>query len=150
MNIERFLRLIAGALVMLTVTLGYYVHPYWLLFTGFIGANLFQSAFTNWCPMMTLLRKLGVRGYPEPSMTPTHALRDCGHCSNGPKAVADQSSARILAPISPPPANTDSINCVLMRSMAESLDSATARRTRLTEYRSIVARHGHAIVRGSQ
>src|SRR5258708_39260247 len=63
-------------------------------------------------------------GCPEPSTMRTQARSDCGHCSNGPKAVADQSSARILAPISPPPANTDSINCVLMRSMSESLDSA--------------------------
>ena len=61
MNVERFLRLIAGALVMLSVALGYYVNPYWFLFTVFIGLNLFQSAFTNWCPMMTFLRKLGVR-----------------------------------------------------------------------------------------
>src|SRR5580704_3218210 len=45
---------------------------------------------------------------------------------NGPRGVVDQSNARILAPMSPPPANTDSINCVLIRSMAESLDSATA------------------------
>jgi hypothetical protein len=62
MNVERALRLIAGALVMLSVALGYYVNPYWFLFTGFIGLNLFQSAFTNWCPMMTFLRKFGVRG----------------------------------------------------------------------------------------
>lgn len=62
MNVERFLRLIAGALVMLSVALGYYVSPYWFLFTVFIGLNLFQSAFTNWCPMMTFLRKLGVQG----------------------------------------------------------------------------------------
>ena len=62
MNVERFLRLIAGALVMLSVALGYYVSPYWFLFTVFIGLNLFQSAFTNWCPMMKFLRKLGVRG----------------------------------------------------------------------------------------
>jgi len=52
-------------------------------------------------------------------MTRTQVRSDCGHCSNGPRAVVDQSSARILAPISPPPANTDSLNCVLMRSMAE-------------------------------
>ena len=62
-------------------------------------------------------------GYPEPNMARTQALSDCGHRSNGPKTVEDQSSARILAPISPPPANTDSINCVWMSSMLESLDS---------------------------
>jgi len=43
------------------VALGYYVSPKWFLFTGFVGLNLAQSAFTNWCPMMTFLRKLGVR-----------------------------------------------------------------------------------------
>jgi len=46
---------------MLSVALGYWVHPAWFLFTAFVGLNLFQSAFTNWCPMMTILRKLGVR-----------------------------------------------------------------------------------------
>lgn len=61
MTVDRYLRLIAGALVMLTVALGYWVNSYWYLFTVFIGLNLFQSAFTNWCPMMTILRKLGVR-----------------------------------------------------------------------------------------
>ncbi len=62
MNVERFLRLIAGLFVMATVALGYWVSPYWFLFTAFVGLNLFQSAFTNWCPMMSFLRKLGVRG----------------------------------------------------------------------------------------
>jgi len=61
MTVERFLRLIAGAFVMLTVALGYWVNPNWFWFTAFVGLNLFQSAFTNWCPMMTILRKLGVR-----------------------------------------------------------------------------------------
>ena len=61
MNIERYLRLIAGVFVMLTLALGYWVSPYWYLFTAFVGLNLFQSAFTNWCPMMSILRKLGVR-----------------------------------------------------------------------------------------
>lgn len=60
MNVERYLRLIAGAVVMATLALGYFVSPYWYLFTAFVGLNLFQSAFTNWCPMMTVLRKLGV------------------------------------------------------------------------------------------
>ncbi len=60
MTVERYLRLIAGAFVMISVVLGYYVHPAWLLFTGFVGLNLFQSGITNWCPMMTFLKKLGV------------------------------------------------------------------------------------------
>ena len=60
MTVERYLRLIAGLFVMLSVALGYYVNPAWFLFTAFVGLNLFQSAFTNWCPMMTILRKLSV------------------------------------------------------------------------------------------
>jgi len=60
MNVERYLRLIAGAFVMMSVALGYWVHPAWFLFTAFVGLNLFQSAFTGWCPMMTILRKAGV------------------------------------------------------------------------------------------
>jgi hypothetical protein len=61
MNVERYLRLIAGSVVLTSVALGYWVNPYWYLFTAFAGANLLQSAFTNWCPMMTILRTLGVR-----------------------------------------------------------------------------------------
>ena len=59
MTVNRYLRAIAGALVAGTVALGYYVHPAWFLFTAFVGLNLFQSAFTNWCPMITFLKKLG-------------------------------------------------------------------------------------------
>jgi uncharacterized membrane-anchored protein YitT (DUF2179 family) len=61
MHIERTLRLIAGFFILLSVALGYFVSPYWLLFTGFVGLNLLQSSFTNWCPMMTILRKAGMR-----------------------------------------------------------------------------------------
>ena len=62
MNVDRYLRLIAGLFVVASVALGYYVSPYWYLFTAFVGLNLFQSAFTNWCPMMTFLRKAGIKG----------------------------------------------------------------------------------------
>jgi hypothetical protein len=62
MNVERLLRLIAGVIVLLTVALGYWVSPYWFLMTAFVGLNLLQSGFTNWCPMMAILRKLGVQG----------------------------------------------------------------------------------------
>ena len=62
MNVERFLRMIAGLFVVASVALGWLVSPYFFLFTLFVGANLFQSAFTNWCPMMTFLRKAGVKG----------------------------------------------------------------------------------------
>jgi hypothetical protein len=62
MNVERMLRMIAGALILLSVVLAQTVDPRWYWFTAFIGFNLLQSAFSNWCPMMTFLRKLGVKG----------------------------------------------------------------------------------------
>jgi hypothetical protein len=62
MTVERSLRLIAGAFVAASVLLGIYVSPYFLWFTLFVGLNLFQSGFTQWCPMMAILRKAGVRG----------------------------------------------------------------------------------------
>jgi hypothetical protein len=57
MNIERLLRLIAGSLVLASVGLGMWVHPAFLWLTLFVGVNLVQSSFTNWCPMMTALRR---------------------------------------------------------------------------------------------
>ena len=60
MTVERALRLIAGSVILLSLVLGHYVSAYWYLFTAFVGLNLFQSGLSNWCPMMTLLRKLGV------------------------------------------------------------------------------------------
>lgn len=60
MTVERTLRLIAGIFILLSLALGYWVSPYWFLFTAFVGLNLFQSGLTNWCPMMTFLRKLGL------------------------------------------------------------------------------------------
>lgn len=61
MNVERMLRGIAGFFVLVSVLLSYYHSVYWLLFTAFVGLNLLQSAFTDWCPMMAILRKLGVK-----------------------------------------------------------------------------------------
>jgi len=60
MVINDYLRMIAGFLVILSVLLGYFFSPAWLLFTLFVGANLLQSAFTKRCPMITLLRRIGV------------------------------------------------------------------------------------------
>ena len=61
MNIERYLRAIAGSFVFVSVLLAHYHSQYWLFFTSFVGLNLLQSAFTNWCPMITILKKLGVK-----------------------------------------------------------------------------------------
>ena len=60
MIMEQYIRAIAGTFVLLSVMLGVLHHPYWLFFTAFVGVNLLQSAFTKWCPMETLLHKLGV------------------------------------------------------------------------------------------
>ena len=61
MTLEPMLRLIAGLFVAASVLLGMFVHPYFLWFTLFVGLNLTQSALTSWCPMMSLLRRFGVR-----------------------------------------------------------------------------------------
>ena len=62
MTVERLLRMIGGGFVIASVLLGIYVNVNFLWFTLFVGLNLFQSAFTNWCPMMSILRRAGVRG----------------------------------------------------------------------------------------
>ncbi len=61
MTVERGLRLMAGVVVLVSVVLAVKVNIYWLFLTGFVGLNLLQSAFTNWCPAMVLLRRLGLR-----------------------------------------------------------------------------------------
>jgi hypothetical protein len=61
MTVERALRLIAGAFVIVSVLLGVWVNPHFLWFTLFVGVNLFQSGLTNWCPMMAILRARGLR-----------------------------------------------------------------------------------------
>ena len=60
MKREHFIRLIAGSFIMISLALGWFVSPYWFLFTAFVGLNLFQSALTKWCLMDDILRKLGV------------------------------------------------------------------------------------------
>ncbi len=68
MTIESALRLIAGSFVAASVLLGMYVHPSFFWFTLFVGLNLAQSALTGWCPMMAILRFVGLRdGVPENS-----------------------------------------------------------------------------------
>ena len=61
MNINEYLRLMAGTVVLLSLALAVWVHPNWLWLTAFVGLNLLQSAFTKWCPAISLLRKFGVR-----------------------------------------------------------------------------------------
>jgi hypothetical protein len=59
MKLEPTLRAIAGVVVLSSLGLGYFVSPYWHLLTAFAGLNLLQSGFTDWCPMITLLKRLG-------------------------------------------------------------------------------------------
>ena len=61
MTIERTLRGIAGVFILLSLILARYQSPAWLYFTAFVGLNLLQSALTNWCPMMSLLKTLGMK-----------------------------------------------------------------------------------------
>lgn len=63
MSMHYAIRLIAGTFVLVSLALGYWVSPYWFLFTAFVGVNLIQSAFTRWCLMEKILAGLGlVRG----------------------------------------------------------------------------------------
>ena len=60
-TVNRGLRAVAGTFVVASLALGWWVHPGFYLFTAFVGLNLLQSAFTDWCPMMTFLEKAGLR-----------------------------------------------------------------------------------------
>jgi hypothetical protein len=67
MCVERYLRLVAGIVVSVSLLLAWAVSPWFLLLTAFVGLNLLQSAFTNWCPMMSILRMLHVRECDAPA-----------------------------------------------------------------------------------
>jgi hypothetical protein len=61
MNIDRIVMAFAGTLVFVSSLLAWIYSPYWLLVTLFVGANLFQSSFTGFCPLAILLKKIRVR-----------------------------------------------------------------------------------------
>jgi len=69
MTVERGLRLMAGTFVLLSLALGYWVSPYWYLFTAFVGLNLLQSGFTNWCPAMWMLGRCGLKSSEDVART---------------------------------------------------------------------------------
>ena len=60
MTIDRIVLAFAGTVVLLGLLLGALVSPWWLLLTAFVGLNLFQSAFTGFCPLARILKRLGV------------------------------------------------------------------------------------------
>ncbi|MGH7668274.1 MAG: YgaP family membrane protein [Gemmatimonadaceae bacterium] len=57
---DKIIRRVAGLFVMASVALGWWVSPWWLLFTAFVGFNLFQSSLTNFCPLERVLGRLGL------------------------------------------------------------------------------------------
>ena len=61
MTVENGVRIVAGAIILLSLALGVWVSHYWLFLTAFVGANLIQSAFTHFCPAEMILRKLGLK-----------------------------------------------------------------------------------------
>ena len=69
MTVERAVRLLAGIMVLGSLALAHWVSPNWLWLTVFVGLNLFQSAFTNWCPAMAIFRWMGLQETGEPRQT---------------------------------------------------------------------------------
>jgi len=65
MTVNRIVHIVAGLFILASLALAHYVSPKWLWFTAFVGANLLQSGFTNWCLMSSLLKKAGVPDTPE-------------------------------------------------------------------------------------
>ncbi len=61
MTIDRVVFAVAGGFILISLLLAHYHSELWLWFTAFVGANLFQSAFTGFCPMAIILKKLGVK-----------------------------------------------------------------------------------------
>ena len=61
MTLERSVRLMASVMVLLSIALAHFVSLYWLWLTAFVGLNLLQSAFTNWCPAMSIFHAMGMK-----------------------------------------------------------------------------------------
>jgi len=60
MCIERYVRLVAGSVVLSSLALAHFISPWFLLLTAFVGLNLLQASLTNWCLLVSVLRRLGV------------------------------------------------------------------------------------------
>lgn len=65
MTVTRVLHIIAGSFILISLALAHYVSPKWLWFTAFVGINLFQSGFTNWCLLSSILKKAGLKEAPS-------------------------------------------------------------------------------------
>ena len=64
MTVTRVLHIVAGSFILISLALAHYGSPKWLWFTAFVGANLFQSGFTNWCLLASILKKAGLKESP--------------------------------------------------------------------------------------
>ena len=65
MTVTRVLHIVAGSFILVSLGLAHYVSPKWLWFTAFVGLNLFQSGFTNWCLLSSILQKAGLKEAPS-------------------------------------------------------------------------------------
>jgi Inner membrane protein YgaP-like, transmembrane domain len=72
-NVDRAVLTLAGSMVLISLALAWLVSPYWLVVTAFVGANLFQAAFTGFCPAVIILRKLGLKEGPAFESLPAKA-----------------------------------------------------------------------------
>ena len=70
MKMENAIRILAGTMVLISISLAHWVSEWWLLLTAFVGINLFQSALTGFCPAEIILRKLGVGHQEAPCCSP--------------------------------------------------------------------------------
>ncbi len=61
MTVERAVRLLAGVIVLVSLALAHWFSAYWLWLTAFVGLNLIQSGFTNWCPAISIFKAMGLR-----------------------------------------------------------------------------------------
>lgn len=61
MNIDRMVFAFAGSFILISLLLGHYMHPYWLLLAAFVGLNMLQAAFTGFCPLAMILKKIGLK-----------------------------------------------------------------------------------------
>jgi hypothetical protein len=71
-TVERALRLMAGLVIFLSLALAHFFSPHWLWLTAFVGFNQLQSAFANWCPVMTIFRALNLKD----AIFPTEYVKD--------------------------------------------------------------------------
>ncbi len=68
MSLDHKIRFIAGTFVLASLALGWWVSPYWFLFTAFVGLNLIQSSITKWCLMEDILRRTGIHKEAKPAV----------------------------------------------------------------------------------